>query len=85
MLATKTMIPDNAINILSTGEQRKPDCDECEHWFLGCLNGRKKWEDKAITPNLRFLNPNQNGGYDRMRCDAFAWRRECMRGPLFGG
>lgn len=79
------MIPDDEINILSTGEQRKPDCDECSHWFLGCLNGRKKWRDKAKILNLRFLDKNENGGYDRMRCDEFEWRRECMRGPLFGG
>ncbi|MEN8134292.1 MAG: hypothetical protein ABFS18_01980 [Thermodesulfobacteriota bacterium] len=30
----------------------KKDCRLCACWFLGCLNGREKWEDKAITPNM---------------------------------
>ncbi len=29
------------------------DCLSCANWFLGCLNGRKIWKDKAIMPNLR--------------------------------
>ena len=76
------IISDNLIDILSTGEKRKPDCEECCHWFLGCLNGRKKWKDKTITPNLRFLDQNKAGGHDRMRCDAFDWRPEAIRGCL---
>lgn len=77
------IVPDNEINILSTGKQRLPDCDECCHWFLGCLNKRMTWKDKAIMPNLRFLDPNKEGGYNRTRCDDFEWRPELNRGPLF--
>lgn len=76
------IIPDNKIDVLSDGEKRKPDCEECYHWFFGCLNGRDKWQDKANTPNLRFLDPNTKGGHDRMRCDAFDWRPESIRGSL---
>jgi len=47
-------------------EQQLPCCELCVHWFLGCLNGRKKWKDKAITPNQRYEG-------ERMLCDAFEW------------
>jgi hypothetical protein len=30
-----------------------PHCEQCVYWFLGCLRGRKKWKDKADTPNIR--------------------------------
>lgn len=32
---------------------RDEHCRECSAWFLGCLNGREKWSDKAIMPNHR--------------------------------
>ena len=38
---------------MSSGLNDWLDCENCVCWFLGCLNGRKKWKDKAITPNLR--------------------------------
>ena len=47
-------------------DQGKKNCPLCVCWFLGCLNGRKKWKDKAITPNLRDVGK-------RMFCDAFEW------------
>ena len=47
-------------------KQKLPCCELCVHWFLGCLNGRKEWKDKAITPNQRFVG-------DRMLCDNFEW------------
>ena len=31
------------------------DCLDCAHWFLGCLNRRSKWKDKAIMPNYRMV------------------------------
>lgn len=31
-----------------------PDCRRCVYWFLGCLRGREKWSDEAVTPNIRF-------------------------------
>lgn len=48
---------------------RRRECRECVNWFLGCLNGREKWHDKAITPNFRHeADPD---GTTRMLCDAF--------------
>jgi len=46
--------------------QGKKDCPLCAHWLLGCLNGRKTWKDKAVTPNFRDVGK-------RMFCDAFEW------------
>lgn len=66
--------------------QRLQDCRLCAKWFLGCLNGREKWADKAITPNMRYAGqsgqefPNAQvldipeAEYPlRMFCDAFEW------------
>jgi len=54
------------------------------NWFLGCLRGREKWSDEAVTPNIRFegadgrIYPYRGGGevpkyaYPlRMVCDGF--------------
>lgn len=50
---------------------REAHCRECVNWFLGCLNGREKWKDKAVTPNYRRvrLQNGETGGL----CDAFEW------------
>lgn len=50
---------------------REIHCDECVNWFLGCLNGREKWGDKAITPNKRFIPLSD--GTTGMLCDAFQY------------
>ncbi len=64
---------------------RLADCLECAKWFLGCLNGREKWEDKAKTPNLRYIGqsgkvytPDELTAPEdeypmRMICDDFEW------------
>lgn len=58
-------------------------CQMCVKWFLGCLNGRQKWKDKAIQPNIRFegadgqsyprfgVDPPEDAFPLRMICDAF--------------
>lgn len=48
---------------------REPHCLECSNWFLGCLNGREKWKDKAITPNYRQVVLRD--GTNSHLCDAF--------------
>jgi hypothetical protein len=48
---------------------RDKHCRECSNWFLGCLNGREKWKDKAITPNHRHVQL-EDGTYSSV-CDAF--------------
>lgn len=50
-------------------KEREPECLECANWFLGCLNGREKWGDKAITPNKRYITLKD--GTKGMLCDAF--------------
>lgn len=52
---------------------RKPGCSECRSCFLGCLNGRKKWKDKAITPNYRGTGYADYFGHEDSICDAFRW------------
>lgn len=67
-------------------DQKLPDCPLCLNWFLGCLNGRKEWSDKSVTPNLRFVGQSGAEYPDsdnqkipeteypcRMFCDAFQW------------
>lgn len=52
--------------------QQKPrprTCGECDKWFLGCLNGREKWKDPAVMPNLR-TEVDEDGTVRRL-CDAF--------------
>lgn len=49
--------------------EREPHCRECTAWFLGCLNGRETWKDKAIRPNFR--NVTLRDGYIGGLCDAF--------------
>ena len=52
-----------------TEDGREKQCRECSAWFLGCLNGREKWSDKAVTPNyhrVRLQSGNTAGV-----CDAF--------------
>lgn len=58
-----------------------PECRGCVHFFLGCLNGRKKWTDKASTPNFRYAGQSGREYIDppsvesefplRCFCDAF--------------
>ena len=50
-------------------DAREHHCLECASWFLGCLNGREKWKDKAIRPNLRTVTL-QDGSTSQL-CDAF--------------
>jgi hypothetical protein len=64
-----------------------PDCPLCVNWFLGCLNGRQNWTDKAVHPNFRFVGVSgKEYSYSirhenipgaeyplRMFCDAFEW------------
>lgn len=61
-----------------------PDCRLCVNWFLGCLNGREQWKDKAITPNRRRIGCSgkeysledaiTSEEYPvRMMCDDFRW------------
>lgn len=50
-------------------DTREPHCLECANWFLGCLNGREKWKDKAIMPNLRDV-VLRDGSKSKL-CDAF--------------
>lgn len=51
------------------GADREHHCTECSKWFLGCLNGREKWHDKAIMPNLREVTLAD--GTKSHICDAF--------------
>lgn len=58
-------------------------CQMCVNWFLGCLNGRNKWQDKVVQPNIRFAgadgrtyprfgdDPPEEAFPMRMICDAF--------------
>ena len=48
---------------------RDQHCIECYSWWLGCLNGREKWSDKAITPNKRDVLLSD--GTKSVVCDAF--------------
>jgi hypothetical protein len=48
---------------------REQHCRECANWFLGCLNGRETWKDKAITPNERSVRLED--GSIASVCDAF--------------
>lgn len=52
-----------------SGQTREPHCLECSNWFLGCLNGREKWKDKAITPNYHQVTLRD--GTNSHLCDAF--------------
>jgi len=52
---------------------RRACCTECGRFFLGCLNGRKKWKDKAITPNYRDGVDSDWWGHPSSLCDAFKW------------
>lgn len=66
-------------------EARLMDCELCFKWFLSCLNERKTWEDRAVTPNKRFVGQSGAEYYDgvdipeseypvqRRYCDAFVW------------
>lgn len=54
---------------------RQAGCSECSHFFLGCLNGRKKWKDEAITPNWRASGHEDYFGRQDSICDAFRWAR----------
>jgi hypothetical protein len=51
------------------GTEREHHCRECSSWFLGCLNGREKWSDKAVRPNFRWVTL-QDGSTAGL-CDAF--------------
>lgn len=48
---------------------RERCCRECANWFLGCLNGRERWSDKAVRPN--FQNVTLKDGTVDGVCDAF--------------
>jgi len=63
-------------------KQGLPACRLCVNWFLGCLNGRRKWTDKAVKPNFRYAGQSgrEYGEHEnipaaefplRMHCDAF--------------
>ena len=54
---------------------RQPCCTECGRFFMGCLNGRKKWKDEAITPNYRDGVDSDWWGHPSGLCDAFKWSR----------
>lgn len=49
--------------------EREPHCLECSAWFLGCLNGRERWKDKAVQPNHRQVTLKD--GTKSFLCDAF--------------
>lgn len=51
------------------GDGREKHCRECSAWFLGCLNGRERWKDKAIMPNLHKVRLED--GTSASVCDAF--------------
>jgi uncharacterized FlgJ-related protein len=53
-----------------SADGRDEHCRECSNWFLGCLNGREKWGDKAITQNYRIVQLED--GTCKHVCDAFA-------------
>jgi len=63
---------------------RLPDCILCQSWFLGCLNGREKWKDKAVSPGKKYIGksgaefepeeiPPDHEYPVRAYCDAFTW------------
>jgi protein gp37 len=52
---------------------RHKGCRECRYHFLGCLNGRTEWKDKAVTPNFRSSGHNDFFGCPDCLCDAFEW------------
>lgn len=52
-----------------TEDGREKHCRECSCWFLGCLNGRERWKDEAITPNLHKVQLED--GTVSFACDAF--------------
>lgn len=59
--------------------EREPHCIECVKWFLGCLNGREKWKDKAAMPNLRQVTLSD--GSQSHVCDAFEFHPDpCRKG-----
>lgn len=58
-------------------QNREPHCLECVNWFLGCLNGRENWKDKAVMPNRRLVTL-QNGTQEFL-CDAFQFHSDPYR------
>ena len=65
-----TNLHDESLPMAETTEDgRDEHCIECSNWFLGCLNGREKWKDKAVMPNHRRVQLKD--GDTSFVCDAF--------------
>lgn len=80
----KTIEGDYAERLKQYQEQRLPHCRLCMNWFLGCLNGRSTWKDKAVRPGFRltgqsgreYQEPDSIPGAElplRSHCDEFEW------------
>ena len=70
--------------MLEATDGRVHSCRECSSWFLGCLNGREQWKDKAIMPNLR--NFTLEDGTVARVCDDFTMHPDpCRKGRVVWG
>lgn len=73
VVKTKNVLPSSLEHYPAakkSDDGRDEHCRECSAWFLGCLNGREKWGDKAVTPNHRSVRLED--GKRAFVCDAFA-------------
>lgn len=57
---------------------RRPGCTECRYGILGCLRGRKKWEDEPVMPNYRSLLYRDYFGRPETTCDGFEWGKNSV-------
>jgi protein gp37 len=57
---------------------RRPGCSECRYFFVGCLHGRKKWKDEAVTPNYRTCEHRSYFGHEEYICDSFKWHKDSV-------
>lgn len=55
---------------------RRSGCSECRFHFLGCLRGRKRWEDEAVSPNFRACDHRDYFGSPEHTCDGFEWHKD---------
>jgi hypothetical protein len=73
VVKTKNVLPSSLEHYpfaRKSDDGRDEHCRECSNWFLGCLNGREKWKDEAITPNHRSVRIED--GTRSHVCDAFS-------------
>jgi hypothetical protein len=73
----KYRLPVTPAVICLPAPDREICCTECVNWFLGCLNGRERWKDKAITPNWRYIRLSDGTG--STLCDAFSYHPDPRR------